>query len=183
MATKRITTLALRTLCLLAITSCSNAGDDAAKNALNSPGGSQVSSEGKSRDAGAVRVSVSEATVKAGGSGEAVVRLNVADGFHVNANPASDKYLIATSVEAKPGEGLKVGVPAYPAGVTRQFGFSRTPLAVYEGEVSIRLPLSAEAGAAKGRRSLDASVTVQPCDEKECFQPRTINAAIPVVVE
>ena len=52
-----------------------------------------------------------------------------------------------------------------------------------EGEVRIRLPLSAEAGASKGRHAVSADLTVQPCDDRECFPPRKINAAVPVVVE
>jgi hypothetical protein len=173
--------LAARLICLVALAAsaaCSQAGND------NGPANNTAnSSANKSAGADAVRAGVSEVRIAAGGSGEAVVRLRVAEGFHINANPASDKYLIPTSVEAREAEGLRAGAPVYPQGVTKKFGFSEKPLAVYEGEVTIRLPVSAAAGAAKGRRTLDADVTVQPCDDKECFQPRKINAAIPVVIE
>jgi thiol:disulfide interchange protein DsbD len=133
--------------------------------------------------ADAVRASVSEVKLKAGGSGEAVVRLNIAGGFHVNSNAPGDKYVVPTRIEAAPGAGLKAGAAVYPAGVRKQFPFSEEPLSVYEGEVAIRLPLSAEAGAAKGRHTVSADITVQPCDDRECFPPRKINAAVPVVVE
>ncbi len=170
-------------LCLIALAACSNAEQKTITSGANLQQASKTANEGKSRDADAVRAEASETRIKAGGSGEAVVRLKIAEGFHVNANPASDKYLIATSVEATASEGLKVGAPVYPRGEIKQLGFSQQPLAVYERDVSIKLPLSVEASTAKGNRTLDASITVQPCDDKECFQPRTIKTAIPIVIE
>lgn len=133
--------------------------------------------------ADAVRASVSEVRLKAGGSGEAVVLLNIAAGFHVNSNAPGDKFVVPTRLVAAPAPGLKAGEAVYPAGVRKQFPFSDEPLSVYEGEVAIRLPLSAEAGAARGRHTVSADLTVQPCDDRECFPPRKINAAVPVVVE
>lgn len=133
--------------------------------------------------ADAVRASVSEVKLKAGGAGEAVVRLNIAGGFHVNSNAPGDKFVIPTRLDAAPAAGIKAGAPVYPDGVKKKFPFSEQPLSVYEGEVAIRLPLSAEAGASKGRHTVGADLTVQPCDDRECFPPRKINAAVPVVVE
>ena len=133
--------------------------------------------------ADAVRASVSEVKLAAGGSGEAVVRLNIADGFHVNSNAPGDKFVIPTRLEAAPAAGIKAGAARYPEGVRKKFPFSEQPLSVYEGEVAIRLPLSAEAGASKGRHTVSADLTVQPCDDRECFPPRKVNAAVPVVVE
>lgn len=147
---------------------------------MAAPAGSN--SVGRAPGADAVRVSAEGAELKPGGSGEATVRLRIAEGFHVNANPPSDKFLIATAVEASPAEGITPGAPAYPPGVTKKYAFSDKPLNVYDGEVSIRLPLSADAGAAKGGRTLRASVTVQPCSDTECFPPRTIEVTIPVAV-
>lgn len=180
--TKQIT-LAVALICLLSHAACSGSSEDASKNTAELSTNAKAAGEGNAPDDNVVRVSAPEVRLKAGGSGEAVVRLKIAEGFHVNANPPSDKFLIPTSLDVQVAEGLKAGRAVYPAGVTKKFGFSEKPLAVYEGEVSISLPLSAEAGAAKGRRTLDASVTVQPCNDTECFQKRVVNAAVPVVIE
>src|SRR5438105_1809374 len=59
-----------------------------------------------------VNVNVEEVQLAAGGAGEAVVRLDIAEGFHVNANPASDKFYVATEVQAEPQEGITPGKPA-----------------------------------------------------------------------
>lgn len=139
---------------------------------------SSVKTGGGGRDADAVSVSVEEVQVEAGGSGEAVVRVEIANGFHVNANPPSNKYLIGTRLELAPAENVRAGAPVYPKGLLKKFAFEKEPLSVYEGAALIKLPLSVEARAAKGRRMLPAKVEVQPCNDQACFPPRTLDAAI-----
>ena len=129
-----------------------------------------------------VTATVEEAKLDAGGAGEATVRLDIAQGYHVNANPASDKFYVATELRASAQEGIMPGAPVYPAGVTRKLGFSETPLSVYEGSVRIKLPLRADAGASKGRRTLRTKLRVQPCNDEACLAPREIDAPIPVTV-
>jgi DsbC/DsbD-like thiol-disulfide interchange protein len=123
-----------------------------------------------------------EARLAAGGGGEAVVRIDIAEGWHVNANPPSDKFYIGVEVQADAGDGVAPGKPIYPKGLTKKFEFSTDPLAVYEGSVAVRLPLRAEASAAKGPRSLRARVRYQPCNDRECLPPRTAEVNIPVTV-
>jgi len=130
-----------------------------------------------------VAAAADEARLKAGGAGEAVVRLDITDGFHVNANPASDKFYIPTELTAGPEAGVTPGKPAYPKALTKKFKFADKPLAVYEGRAEIRLPLRAEASAAKGPHTLRARVRVQPCNDEVCLSPRTLDVSIPVVVE
>ncbi|HJQ35472.1 MAG TPA: protein-disulfide reductase DsbD domain-containing protein [Pyrinomonadaceae bacterium] len=129
-----------------------------------------------------VTATVEEATLDAGGKGEASVRLDIAQGFHVHANPASDKFFIATEVRAEPQEGLTPGKPVYPKPVSKKLSFSEKPLALYEGSVVIKLPLTAAKDATKGRHTLRARVRVQPCDDTACQPPREIDAPIPVTV-
>jgi DsbC/DsbD-like thiol-disulfide interchange protein len=130
-----------------------------------------------------VSAAADEARLKAGGAVEAVVRLTIAPEYHVNANPASDKFYIATELTAAPQEGITPGKPAYPPGLTKKFQFADKPLSVYEGRPEIRLPLRAEASAAKGPHTLRAKVRVQPCDDTACLPPRDLEVNIPVVVE
>jgi hypothetical protein len=129
-----------------------------------------------------VTATVEEAKLDAGGAGEATVRLDIAAGYHVNANPASDKFYVATELRAEAREGVTPGRPVYPAGLSRKLGFAEQPLSVYEGSVRIRLPLRAERGAAKGRHALPAKIRVQPCNDEACLQPREIDAPILVTV-
>ncbi|MET0626814.1 MAG: protein-disulfide reductase DsbD domain-containing protein [Pyrinomonadaceae bacterium] len=129
-----------------------------------------------------VTAAVEEAKLTAGGAGEATVRLDIAQGYHVQANPASDKFYVATELRAEPGDGLTPGKPVYPAGLQRKLGFAEKPLSVYEGSVLIKLPLRADAAASKGRRTLRARVRVQTCTDEACLPPREIDAPIPVTI-
>src|SRR5205085_162485 len=79
-----------------------------------------------------VRASADALTIKAGGAADASVRLTVADGYHINANPATFSYLKATELEVVPPAGLSAGKPVYPAPVLKKFQFAPQPLAVYE---------------------------------------------------
>src|SRR5688500_6049491 len=49
-----------------------------------------------------VTATVEEVKLAAGGAGEATVRLDIAPGYHVNANPASDRFYVATELSAEP---------------------------------------------------------------------------------
>ena len=118
--------------------------------------------------------------MSSGNSGEALVLLNIEAGYHVNANPATYPYLIATEVIADKVEGLEVGTPIYPAAKKQKFQFAEEALAVYEGQVEVKLPLKV---ASKGSRSLPLRVRVQACDHEKCFPPATLNTNVSVEVK
>lgn len=130
-----------------------------------------------------VKVTAAEVSLAAGGNIEAQVTLSISPGFHVNANPATFSYLIPTEVTPGQAEGITIGKPAYPAAVQKKFQFADQPLAVYEAEAPIKLNLRAEKNAASGPRSLPITITVQACDEEQCFPPATIKSAVPVTVK
>ena len=131
----------------------------------------------------AVRARADNVDVRAGGSAEASVRLTIADGYHVNANPPTYSYLKATELKATPADGLAAGSPIYPSPVTKKFAFEKNPLAVYEKEATIRLPVSAAAAASSGAHTLNAKLQVQVCSNETCFPPRTIDVPIPVTIK
>lgn len=180
----RTTLLSLALCAPLALAACGG-GPDASNattanaNAGTTPAPAQPSPKPKMQE---VVATVDEVKLDAGVAGEANIMLDIAEGFHVHSNPASDKFYHATEVKASPQGGMTPGKPTYPKAVMHKFGFSEKPLSVYEGHVVIRLPLTADKTAAKGRHTFNATIHVQPCDNEVCLPPRDINAAIPVVV-
>ena len=92
-----------------------------------------------------------ETTLTAGESGDALVRLQIANGYHVNANPPSQSYLKATEIELKPADGISVEFITYPDPLMRTFSFSETPLKVYEGETNLKVRLKADKSAKPGQ--------------------------------
>jgi hypothetical protein len=141
---------------------------------------------------GPVPVRTSADVVKLGGSGvgfsagssaEVPIPLSIEPGYHLNANPATFEYLIATEVTVDKSDGLTFSKPIYPAAEKKKFQFAEEPLAVYEGQVQIKLPVQAAPNAAKGKRSLSVHVRIQACDQEKCFPPDTIQATPAVDVK
>ena len=131
-----------------------------------------------------VKASPQEVTVAAGESGDALVRLKITDGYHVNANPATFSYLIATKLELTPADGIAVEFITYPDPVTRTFSFSPDkPLAVYEGETTLRARLKADKASKPGTHNLSAKLRVQACDDTVCYPPGTMDLSLPVAVK
>jgi hypothetical protein len=131
-----------------------------------------------------VKLSVADTEITGGGSAPAKVRLVISPGYHVNANPPTFPYLIPTKVEAVESKGITFGNPEYPSPVTKSFSFSPgKPLAVYEGEAGINLPLKAATDAGKGARVIPLVVRVQACDDSVCYAPVKIDLPLNLTVK
>jgi hypothetical protein len=132
---------------------------------------------------GVVKATPLAAGVTRGESTESIIQLKIDNGYHVNANPASFPYLIATEVEITPVPGLSVDFVTYPNGLIKKFTFAEQPLAVYEGETDVKVRLSAAKSAQPGEHNLSAKLRVQACDDQVCYAPGTMDLTIPVTVK
>lgn len=171
---------------LLAVTlaACAKSESPATTNTSTSANAQAVDAPSKAPPADVVRASAAETILMAGGTAEASVRLNIADGYHINANPPSFPYLKATELQVEAASGVVIKKPIYPQAVKKKFAFAQDQeLAVYEGEVEIKLPLRAEKGVAKDAINLDAALRIQACDDQACYPPRTIKLTIPVKIQ
>jgi hypothetical protein len=130
---------------------------------------------------GVVKATPIATTLAKGESGVAIVRLSIENGYHVNANPPSFPYLIATEIEITPAAGISVDFINYPNGLTKKFSFAEGPLSVYEGETDLKVQLSAKS-AQPGKHNLSAKLRVQACDDQVCYAPGTMDLTLPVTV-
>lgn len=162
-----------------ALVGCSRTSPSVANVAPSSPS----PAPGISSSADIVKAQSTAASIPAGGSVNATVTLSISSGFHVNANPATFSYLIPTQVTTGTAQGITVAKPTYPVAVKRKFQFANEPLAVYEGDAQVRLPLHAAKDAAKGARTLPVYVRVQACDHEQCFPPATLTTTMAVEVK
>jgi cytochrome c biogenesis DsbD-like protein len=167
--------LILIVLCAAALFTAACAGQTAND---TKPGAEKSGSPANVRtSADVVKIGASRVDLSPGGSGELSIPLSILPGYHVNANPATFDYLIATELTVDKSDGITFGKPGYPGSEKKKFQFAEQPLAVYEGEVQIKLPLQAAGSAAKGKRTLAVHLRVQACDEEKCFPPDTLQAA------
>jgi DsbC/DsbD-like thiol-disulfide interchange protein len=130
-----------------------------------------------------VKASPQEITLTPGEPGVALVRLQIKDGYHVNANPPSQSYLKPTEIELKPAKGISVDSINYPEPLIKTFAFSETPLKVYEGETELKVHLKADKRATAGKHNLSAKLRVQACDDKVCYAPGAMDLTVPVNVK
>ena len=98
------------------------------------------------------------------------VQLTVKEPFHVNANPATEDFLIPTQIVVKSAPGLTVGKAIYPAATLKKFTFFEKKLAVYQGTVVVRVPLKL---APNFKGGLSGTVKYQACSDKACLPPAT----------
>ena len=130
-----------------------------------------------------VKVTPGSMSVSAGGSADGTLVISISRGYHVNANPATFSYLIPTELTPQKIEGVTTGKPKYPLSEKKKFQFAEAPLAVYEGDAQIKLPISAASTAVKGMRPLPITLRVQACDNEKCYPPANLNSYIPVEVK
>jgi DsbC/DsbD-like thiol-disulfide interchange protein len=130
-----------------------------------------------------VKASPDEVTILRGGTVDALVRLKIDSGYHVNANPPSFPYLKPTELELTPEGGLSVSFTKYPDPLMKNFSFSESPLAVYEGETTLSVRLKADKSIALGRKNLSGKLRVQACDDQVCYAPASMDIVIPVNVQ
>ena len=103
---------------------------------------------------------------------EIIITLRVDEGFHINANPASEPYLIPTTVTVA---GIAPDHVSYPPAVRFKPKFSEEPLDVYEGTVTI-VAVSSRAKL-EGDRNAQVTVTVQACTDWICFPPADLTGS------
>jgi cytochrome c biogenesis DsbD-like protein len=130
-----------------------------------------------------VKATPQPVTLAAGESGDAVVTLQITNGYHVNANPPTYSYLKATELEITPAEGIAVEFMRYPDALTKKFSFAEKPLAVYEGETLLKARLKADKSAKPGSHNLSAKLRVQACDESVCYAPGALDVTVPVNIK
>ncbi|HVP39924.1 MAG TPA: protein-disulfide reductase DsbD domain-containing protein [Candidatus Saccharimonadales bacterium] len=116
------------------------------------------------------------------GAAEARVSVTVAEGFHIQANPAAADYLIATRLAVKASPGIKAGKPVYPKGKPYQLQGSDDKMSIYDGTFEIVVPLRAAAVAPPGERTLRATLRFQACDDRACYAPVSVPVEIPIQV-
>jgi len=98
------------------------------------------------------------------------VELDMAPGWHVNANRPNQDYLIATQLNGQ--DGKPIADTRYPEVVSKTLGFNSGELALYENKVLIKAPLS---GIMQAEDVLvPVTLQLQACDETVCLAPEDV---------
>lgn len=117
------------------------------------------------------------------------VRFEVAEGFHIYADPLPEGF-IASTATIPPTKGVRLGEPVYPSTHQREFPKLDVTLNVYEGTTDIAFPI------ALGSEILDwplpnkptsieipVDVVYQACSETVCYVPKQERVKLEVPIE
>ena len=178
----KYTTLLTSILCFLfTLTGCSQSATEPGRESFAvTP---SVAEDKRIASVDVVKAVAQPVEIAVGSSGEAILRLTIQTGYHVNANPPTYSYLKAIELEIAPAAGVSVGPISYPPPRNAKLSFAEKPIAVYEGETEIRATLKADKSAKPGERSLSAKLRIQACDDQVCYPPGTLDLAIPVRIK
>jgi thiol:disulfide interchange protein DsbD len=119
----------------------------------------------------AVQLVADREPVVAGGPLRAAAVITIDAGWHINSDDPGDDFLVPTTVEWKVPEGWPL--PArigFPDGVKMTFDFADGAIEVWEGTVVV--PASFQVPeTALGPVELQATVTAQACNDRQCLPP------------
>ena len=150
--------------------------DSAADVTDNSASRAQNASSALPQSADYVKVGASPRSANGALSGIDVT-LDIARGWHVNANPASMEFLIPTTLKVVQGKQPVEAVVNYPRGRLLKEGFDK-PIAVYSDDTILSVTLHAP-GAGHGPDNLQAIVNVQACNDMgRCLIPSKISSVV-----
>ena len=129
-----------------------------------------------------VAVHAPPVTLMAGGVTQARLAVVVADGYHVQANPASGNFFVPVELDLRAAGGVSPGKPVYPPGLPYCLPGESDDLMTYEGTLEIVVPLKAGASARPGNHVLKGALRYQACDARSCLFPASVPVTLAVRV-
>ena len=118
--------------------------------------------------------------VQPGSQFQIAVVVEIAKGWHVNANPAKEGF-IATEVILPESPHLTFGEAVYPAGDVLKLG-SIGEAPVYHDTITIGIQADLSQTAPVGLSTLDFQLQYQACNDEQCLLPETLDFSVPIEI-
>ena len=118
--------------------------------------------------------------VQPGSQFQIAVVVEIAKGWHVNANPAKEGF-IATEVTLPETPHLTFGEMVYPAGDVLKLG-SIGEAPVYHDTITIGIQADLSQTAPVGLNTLDFQLQYQACNDEQCLLPETLDFSVPIEI-
>ena len=113
-----------------------------------------------------------------GDSTRLVVRVEIPEGWHIQAAAPLDSFLIPTTVKAV-NEALAFGKPAFPKPVEEDFPALGGKVLLLKGNFDVKLPARrkhAKVAASELEKTV-VTLRYQACNNSQCLPPKEIKAA------
>ena len=114
-----------------------------------------------------------------------IVDLDIAEGWHVNADKPLHDELIPTKISVALDDWWELGSAEYPKAFLKTVDFEEQPLALYQGRIQIRSKLIPKTKSDMGQAAfpLNVSVQIQACNKEACLPPETVKLSITLPFE
>lgn len=129
-----------------------------------------------------VQATAAPVKVKAGKSVAVALKVVIAPGWHVFGPDPKVEGVRPAALTVVGVAGLTPAPVKLPHARKVRVEALGADANVYEGAVTIAVTVKADAKAAPGPRTLDASLSYQACGEKQCLMPKKLAVKLPVVV-
>jgi uncharacterized protein len=132
--------------------------------------------EAKQHDKITVRGFLSTDKLPVGGTCRVAVEIDVAEGWHVNANPARPDFVIPTQLSLQTEQDFELKEIRYPQGKDFRLQGIEEPLSVYEGKVYLTGTLQVPDGLKSDEPiELTLRLRYQACNDTACLRPMQIH--------
>jgi len=113
--------------------------------------------------------------------GRLIVEIDMRPGWHINAHRPLEDDLIGTILTGVEGRGWRLGDAIYPQPEVLRLGFTREPLALYQGKVRIGASYDPDprAAVAEPTPSIPLKLRLQACSDRFCLAPETLALEVP----
>jgi hypothetical protein len=119
-----------------------------------------------------------------GGRGDVAFVARIREGFRIQANPASQPFLVPAQLDLGSDPRLDVGPACYPPGKPHRLEGTDEALSVYEGEAVIRVRIGVGPDVAPSTRDivLQGRLRYQACNATMCLRPAEVGVTLRVGV-
>jgi hypothetical protein len=112
------------------------------------------------------------------------IRVQMEEGWHINAHEPLQEELVATELELDACDRRYVLAEAhYPEGELISPDFSDDELSVYTGEIWLQAIVQIRPDAEEGNEPVRLSLAAQPCDDRSCARPERHRLELPLQVD
>lgn len=109
-------------------------------------------------------------------------RVTIDGGWHINSHEPTFEWLIPTEMRLELPDGWEEPLIVYPPHEMKTFAFEDEPLAVYEGDVVVRINLRIPEAVAQDEVALDGTLFFQSCDDHQCLPPTDVSDTVHLAI-
>jgi hypothetical protein len=106
------------------------------------------------------------------------VVIDVANRWHINANPANVEGLIPTTLTLQTPASVVIDRIVYPKGASTKVSWADNPVALYTGHAIVFAEGHVIADAKPGTLKLEGTLRYQACNDSICVAPKNIPVAL-----